>query len=97
QQAQLSQKFSENVLDAVDSWTLTITDESRLAGLPADVKSAAKDRAVQAGVDGWILNLKMPCYLPVMQYAQDRNLRETLYRAYGTLASEQGDPAFDNS
>jgi len=97
QQAQLSQKFSENVLDAVDGWTLPITDEARLAGLPDDVKNAAKDRAAQAGTDGWILTLKMPCYLPVMQYAQDRSLRETMYRAYGTIASEQGDPRFDNS
>src|SRR5690606_18868963 len=58
---------------------------------------AAAQRAQDAGLEGWVLNLKMPCYLPVMQYARDRKLRETLYRAYGTLASEHGDAALDNS
>lgn len=97
QQAQASQKFSENVLDAIDRWSLLITDESRLAGLPQDVRQAARDAAAQDDQEGWKLVLNMPCYLPVMQYADDRALRETLYRAYGTLASEQGDPALDNS
>ncbi|WP_397473175.1 M3 family metallopeptidase [Pusillimonas sp.] len=97
QQAQASQRFSENVLDSMDKWTLHIDDEARLRGLPADVRAAAAERAQDAGLDGWLLNLKMPCYLPVMQYAHDRSLRETLYRAYGTLASEHGEPALDNS
>jgi oligopeptidase A len=97
QQAQASQKFSENVLDAVDQWSLLISDEARLAGLPGDVIQAARKAAEDDGQQGWKLVLKMPCYLPVMQYAQDRSLRETLYRAYATLASEQGDPALDNS
>lgn len=97
QQAQASQKFSENVLDAVDQWSLLVDDESRLAGLPKDVIHAARNAARDDGLQGWKLGLKMPCYLPVMQYAQDRSLRETLYRAYATLASEQGDCALDNS
>ena len=92
-QAQVSQKFSENVLDATDAWSLVIHDVGRLSGVPADVLSAIKDPIKQA----WTLNLKMPCYLPVMQYAQDRELRRTLYHAYATRASEQGDKAFDNS
>ncbi len=95
--AQLSQKFSENVLDAVDQWTLLVEDESRLAGIPADVVQAARARAQEQGKQGWLLTLKMPCYLPVMQYARDRELRAALYRAYGTLASEQGLPEQDNS
>ena len=97
QQAQASQRFSENVLDAMDKWSLHLEDGARLDGLPEDVRTAAAARAQEAGLQGWVLNLKMPCYLPVMQYARDRALRETLYRAYGTLASEQGEAALDNS
>src|SRR5690606_23822998 len=74
-----------------------ITDASRLAGLPDDVVDAARSAAREAGLDGWKLVLKMPCYLPVMQYAQDRSLRQEMYKAYSTIASEQGDPALDNS
>ncbi|ALM83251.1 M3 family metallopeptidase [Bordetella sp. N] len=96
-EAQVSQKFSENVLDAIDAWGLVIEDESRLAGIPADVLDAARESAQADGKTGWKLSLKMPCYLPVMQYARDRGLRETLYRAYGTVASEQGDVRYDNS
>lgn len=96
-EAQASQKFSENVLDAIDAWSLLIEDEARLAGIPADVRAAARAAAEEDGKPGWKLTLKMPCYLPVMQYAQDRSLREALYRGYGTVASEQGDARFDNS
>jgi len=96
-QAQVSQKFSENVMDATDGWSLLITDESRLAGLPPLVVASARQLAQSAGEDGWKLTLHMPCYLPVMQHARDRDLRMTVYRAYGTRASDQGDPAFDNS
>ncbi|HUH87210.1 MAG TPA: M3 family metallopeptidase [Pusillimonas sp.] len=97
QQAQASQKFSENVLDSMDKWSLHIEQAERLDGLPEDVRAAAATRAREAGLQGWLLNLKMPCYLPVMQYARDRALRETLYRAYGTLASEHGESSLDNS
>ena len=96
-EAQASQKFSENVLDAIDQWFFRVDNEARLEGIPEDVKAAAKVEAEKNGQTGWRLTLKMPCYLPVMQYAKDRSLRHTLYRAYGTLASEQGDAAFDNT
>ena len=96
-EAQASQKFSENVLDAIDAWSLFVEDEARLAGIPADVLAAARAAAEEDGKPGWKLTLKMPCYLPVMQYARDRDLREALYRGYGTVASEQGDAQFDNS
>ncbi|TAL77146.1 MAG: M3 family peptidase [Burkholderiaceae bacterium] len=97
QMARASQKFSENVLDSIDTWSLLVTDKSRLEGVPADAVHAAQAAAQAAGKQGWLLNLKMPCYLPIMQHARDRSLRESLYRAYGTVASEQGDPALDNS
>jgi len=96
-EAQASQKFSENVLDSIDAWSLIVEDENRLAGVPADVIAAARVAAEEDGKTGWKLTLKMPCYLPVMQYAKDRSLREALYRGYGTVASEQGDAKFDNS
>lgn len=97
QQAQLSQKFSENVLDSVDQWALYITDESRLAGLPEAVIQACREAARQEGKEGWKLVLQMPCYIPVMQYAHDRDLRHEMYRAYATIASEHGKPELDNS
>jgi len=99
QQAQAAQKFSENVLDSIDRWSLLVPDPdaARLAGLPEDIRQAARAAAEKDGQAGYKLTLHMPCYQPVMQYAEDRALRETLYRAYGTLASEHGDPALDNS
>lgn len=97
-QAQAGQKFSENVLDAMDAWAYFETDEARLEGIPADVLAAAAQAAQADGKTGWKLTLKMPCYLPVMQYARDRALREKLYRGYGTLASDQAeDSAHDNT
>lgn len=93
QQSQVSQKFSENVLDATDTWSLVIEDRKRLDGVPENVIASLKDSAAER----WTLNLKLPCYLPVMQYALDRELRQTLYKAYATRASEQGAKEFDNS
>ncbi|WP_454007659.1 M3 family metallopeptidase [Alcaligenes sp. Marseille-Q7550] len=95
--AQTSQQFSEHVLDAIDQWHYLVTDEKELEGVPADVLAAAARAAQENGQQGWRLTLKMPCYLPVMQYARNQDLRELLYRAYTTVASEQGDPQFDNS
>jgi oligopeptidase A len=86
--ASLGAKFSENVLDATNAYSHLVTDEADLAGLPADVIAAAREAAEKAGVEGWKFGLKMPSYLPVMQYADSRSLRETLYRAYATRAAE---------
>jgi len=95
-QAELSQKFSENALDATDAfaWYAVLDD---LDGVPEDVIGAARAAAEAEGKDGYKLTLKMPCYLPVMQFARSSALRERLYRAYVTRASEFGDPAFDNT
>lgn len=93
----LSAKFSNNVLDATDAWALYVEDEARLAGLPADVLAAARAQAEKDGRDGWKLTLLMPCYLPVQTYAEDRDLREQLYRASAVRASELGgDAGLDN-
>ncbi|MFC6839530.1 M3 family metallopeptidase [Xanthomonas theicola] len=93
----LSAKFSQNVLDATDGWSLLVDDPARLAGLPEDVVAAARAAAEKDGQAGCKLTLQMPCYLPVQTYADDRALRETLYHANAIRASEFGDPALDNS
>ena len=86
--AEVSQKFSENVLDATDQWSLIVTQEE-LAGVPDDVVQATRAAAQAEGLEGHKLNLKMPCYLPIMQFADSAALRETLYRANVTRASDQ--------
>ena len=98
-QAELSQKFSENTLDATDAWSYYAT-LSELEGVPADVQQAARAAAEAEGKDGYKLTLKMPCYLPVMQFAKNSELRHKLYRAYTTRASDQAEgegAKFDNS
>ena len=95
--ASLSAKFSENVLDATNAYSIVIEDEKRLAGMPADELQAAREAAMKDGKQGWKFNLQMPSYFPVMQYADDRALRETLYRASATRASEFGKPEWDNT
>ncbi|WP_054659933.1 M3 family metallopeptidase, partial [Stenotrophomonas pictorum] len=93
----LSAKFSQNVLDATDAFALYVEDENELAGLPAEVVAACRAAAQKEGRSGFKLSLQMPCYLPVQAYADNRALREQLYRANAVRASELGDPALDNS
>ena len=88
--AALAQKFSENTLDATDRWAYYATAEE-MQGLPADVQQAARTAAQAEGKDGFKLTLKIPCYLPVMQFATRSSLREKLYRAYVTRASDQAE------
>jgi oligopeptidase A len=94
--AELSQKYSEHVLDATDGFAYYATAEE-LAGVPEDVKQAARAAAEAEGKDGHKITLHFPRYFPVMQYGTHRPLRELLYRAYVTRASEQGQPEQDNS
>jgi len=99
QQAALSQKFSENTLDATDAFSYYASADE-VAGVPDDVLQAAQAAAQAEGKQGYKLTLKMPCYLPVMQFAHSSALRATLYRAYVTRASDQADAAtqkFDNT
>ncbi|QIK37084.1 oligopeptidase A [Caldichromatium japonicum] len=88
--AQLTNKYGENVLDATHGWSKHLQDDSRLSGLPESALALARQNAKQRGLDGWVLTLDVPCYLPVMTYADDRDLRYELYEAYGTRASDQG-------
>lgn len=96
--AQLSQKFSEQLLDATQAWSLHITDEQRLAGLPESARATLRQYAEQKGKDGWMVTLEMPAVIPVMTYADDRELRRETYLANVTKASELGPQAgqFDN-
>ncbi|MEK6244964.1 MAG: M3 family metallopeptidase [Pseudomonadota bacterium] len=99
--ASLSAKFSENVLDATNAFSLFV-DKERISGIPKDVLAAAreaatKDEALTDGKPRWKFTLQMPSYFPVMQYAKDRALRETLYRASATRAAEFGKPEWDNT
>jgi oligopeptidase A len=94
----LSSKFEDNVLDATNDWALFVDSEVDLAGVPDDVLRAARAEAGAAGRSGYKLTLRMPSYLPVMQYASNRALRATLHRAYSTRASELGArPEWDNT
>jgi oligopeptidase A len=95
-QAELGQKFSENALDATDAFAY-YAGADELGGVPQDVVQAARAAAQAEGKDGYKLTLKMPSYLPVMQFAHSSALRQRMYRAYVTRASDQGDPKFDNS
>jgi oligopeptidase A len=95
--AKLSSRFNDNVLDATNAFELVIQDQARLQGIPPDVVEVAAQAARDAGGTGWKFTLHMPSYLPVMQYAADRDLREQMYRAYATRAAEFGDAAWDNT
>lgn len=93
----LSQKFSENLLDATNAWELVLPTDERLAGIPEDAKALFAMQAEAAGKTGYRLTLQFPSYLPVMQYADDRALRETVYKAFATRASEFDGGKFDNT
>ena len=96
--AQLSARFDDNVLDAENAWELIVDDVATLRGVPADVVAAARADAAADGRAGYKLTLRQPCFLPVMQYADDRALRATLHRAFATLGSDLGaSPDWDNT
>lgn len=97
--SELSSTFSNNLLDATQAWTKHITDEQDLAGLTDSAKQQMAQAAQDKGLDGWLITLEFPSYYAVMTYADDRNLREEVYRAYSTRASDQGPNAgqLDNS
>ncbi len=101
--AQLTKSFSDHVLDSTDAFLQVVHDFQFLEGIPEDILSAAKELAKAHDQEGWAFNLKFPSYYPVQQFAQNRQLRQTLYEAYVTRASElspqygQGNLDWDNS
>ncbi len=90
QHAAVSTRFSENVLDATNDYKLIVATEAELAGLPEDVKLAARAAAEADGKAGYQFTLHFPSYFPILQFADQRALRETIYRASATKASEMG-------
>jgi oligopeptidase A len=97
--SKLTSQYSDNVLDATNAWHKQLTDESLLAGLPESARSLAKQTAEQRDLKGWVFTLEFPSYYPVLTYADNRELREELYSAYVTRASNQGPHAgqWDNT
>ena len=97
--SKLSSKYEENLLDATNAWSKLITDVEALAGLPESALGLAKQSAGQREMEGWLLTLEFPSYLPVMTYADNRELRHEVYQAFSTRASDQGPHAgqWDNS
>jgi len=95
--ARLSTKFSENVLDATNAFSTTVEDVADVAGIPEDSLELAAEAAQKAGAKGWKFTLHAPSYMPVMQYADNRDLRARIYRAHVTRASEFGKPEWDNT
>ncbi|TLS68757.1 M3 family metallopeptidase [Mariprofundus erugo] len=86
--SELSTTFEQHILDATRAFSLHITDADDVSGLPESILAAASQRAANSGKeDGWLITLDIPSYLPFMQYADNRNLRETMYRAYVTRAT----------
>ncbi|MEN5017305.1 oligopeptidase A [Erwinia sp. Eh17-17] len=97
--SELGSTYSNNVLDATMGWSKLIADESELSGMPESALAAARAQAEAKEQEGWLLTLDIPSYLPVMMYCDNQALREELYRAYSTRASDQGPNAgkWDNS
>ncbi len=97
--SELSNQFETNVLDCAQSFSLQVAELSRLSGLPKHALNTARELAIEMGLEGHVLNLEFPCYQAVVTYAEDRALRETMYQAYVTRASDQGPSAglYDNT
>jgi oligopeptidase A len=96
-ESQIATRFAENVLDSTGAFALFLDDAERLAGVPEDVLEQYREAAQAEGKTGYKVTLHAPSYLPALQYAQDRSLRERLYRAYTTRASEFGPAEWDNA
>ncbi|EDY87291.1 oligopeptidase A [gamma proteobacterium HTCC5015] len=85
--SELSSKFEQNLLDATNDWSMLIEDPDQLSGLPESALGLMAQSAKAEDKSGWLLTLQPPCYIAVMTYADNRELRETLYRAFNTRAS----------
>ena len=95
--SKVTTKFEENLMDTVNDYAHFVEDISVLKGLPEDAIQAAQEAAKTDGKTGYKFTLHFPSYMPVLQYCENRELRELLYRAYATRASEFGKAEWDNT
>ncbi len=97
--SKLASKYEENLLDATNAWTKLITHVDELKGLPESALAQAQQSATETEQDGWLITLQFPSYLAVMTYADNRDLRQEVYTAFVTRASDQGPNAgqWDNT
>ncbi|MDA9210779.1 M3 family metallopeptidase [Methylophilaceae bacterium] len=95
--SKLSASFEENLLDSVNNYSLLIEDKKSLKGIPKNILEKARIEAKNQKKDGWSFTLDFPCYLPLMQYAENRELRKKIYYAYATKASELSGKKTDNT
>ena len=94
--SKLSSKFEENVLDSINDFTLHIDSKKQVEGIPKEVLNKAKLIAKEQKITGWLFTLDFPSYIPLMQYADNRNLRKNMYKAYATKASGSFNKKLDN-
>ena len=95
--SQLSLQFSQNELHDTNAWTMHLTSEDKLAGLPESAVAAARQEAEARNLDGWVITLQAPSYGPFMQYSQRRDLREKVYRAMNSICTHENENNnFDN-
>ncbi|MCX2982959.1 oligopeptidase A [Halieaceae bacterium IMCC14734] len=97
--AEVTTNFSNHVLDATQGWHKHLTTAEQLPGLPANTLDSYREAAQEKGLEGYVITLDIPAYLPLMQYCDDAQLRQEMYQAYSTRASDQGPDAgkWDNS
>jgi len=97
--AELSNKFENNILDAAQAFTIYLVDDKRLGGLPEHALNTAKELAEEKGLEGYVFSLEYPSFHAIISHATDRALREEIYQAYVTRASDQGPSAgtYDNT
>ena len=95
----LTARYEENVLDATQGWTLHLKDDTRLTGVPPSAQGMLAQNARERDLEGFVITLDFPSYYAIMTHAEDRDLRELVYTAYVTRASDEGPDAgrFDNS
>ena len=89
--SQLSLQFSQNELHDTNAWTMHLTNENELIGLPESAVAAARQEAEARGLDGWVITLQAPSYGPFMQYSQHRDLREKVYRAMNSICTHENE------
>ncbi len=99
QLSSLTNQFEENLMDATNDWTQLVVDEKELAGLPESSRDLLRQTAQQKDKEGWMLTLEFPCYMAVMTYADNRQLRYDIHHAFVTRASDQGtgNKSWDNA